>query len=104
MASKDTLPATSETMGCVCGSQLATICPASTSFFFPIEMIAPYGNLYLSRSLPFVSLTINSPDRETTTKLPLEFSTVFILLRCIVPAFFTWILSLAVALEAAPPM
>jgi hypothetical protein len=40
-----TLPATSVTIGCVCGSQVAVMSPALTRSSSRAEMMAPYGTL-----------------------------------------------------------
>ena len=62
------------------------------------------GQLVRSRSRWCSSTTPTSPERDTATSSPDSRSTVFRLCRRIVPPCLTWMLSTAVAREAAPPM
>ena len=45
-----------------------------------------------------------SPERDTATRLPFSRRTVFTLCMRMVPLCFTWMLSVSVEREAAPPM
>src|SRR5450432_2035711 len=65
-------------------------------------MVAPYGILSRSRSRPNSSTTPNSPERDTATRLPFSWRTVFMLCRRIVPLLLTSTPLAAAAREAAP--